>query len=138
LAVIEEDLRRDGAVVRRGGDFDRWDLEVRGGLLGCARLLMVVEEHGSGKQMFRLRTWPKFWGMALMLDLMFAGLAAMSVVQQAWFSAISLSLIVMVITFRLIQESAVAQAAIVCTLEEKTKERSYGLRRLRPSDVTEG
>jgi hypothetical protein len=62
----------------------------------------------------------------------------MSVVQQAWFSAISLSLIVMVITFRLIQESAVAQAAIVCTLEEKTKERSYGLRRLRPSDVTEG
>src|SRR5205814_174842 len=48
LAAVEEDLVREGAVVQRGGDFDRWDLEVRGGLLGSARMLMAIEEHGGG------------------------------------------------------------------------------------------
>ena len=41
----------------RGGDYDDWDLEVRGGLLGGARLRLGVEEHGAGKQMLRFRAW---------------------------------------------------------------------------------
>jgi len=138
LAAVEEDLVGDGAVVRRGGDFDRWDLEVRGGLLGCARMLMAIEEHGGGKQLLRFRTWPKFWGLAIVLDLMFASLATLAAIEQARFSAVVLSLIVVLITLRLVQESAVAQAAIVYTLEDTTKERKYGLRRLEPFDATEG
>jgi len=43
----------------RGGDFDRWDLEVRGGALGAVRLCMAVEDHGSGTQLFRFRSWPR-------------------------------------------------------------------------------
>ncbi len=56
---IEQRLQDAGVVVKRGGDFDRWDLEVRGGLLGSARMLHAVEEHGSGRQMARFRVWPK-------------------------------------------------------------------------------
>ncbi len=41
-----------------GGDFDGWDLEVRGGRLGGVRALVVVEEHGAGRQLARLRAWP--------------------------------------------------------------------------------
>ena len=37
LQAIEASLRARGARVRRGGAYDRWDLEVRGGLLGAAR-----------------------------------------------------------------------------------------------------
>ena len=59
LGGIEEGLRGAGAVVRRGGDFDRWDLDVRGGLFGSARLLVAVEEHGQGQQTVRARTWPR-------------------------------------------------------------------------------
>ena len=59
LQGIEEALRAAGAVVWRGGDFDRWDLEVRGGLFGSARLLVAVEEHGQGQQMVRVHTWPR-------------------------------------------------------------------------------
>ena len=58
LHGIDTALRAAGAVVRRGGDYDTWDLEVRGGTLGSARLLTAVEEHGQGRQMIRGRVWP--------------------------------------------------------------------------------
>lgn len=49
-----------GTVVLPGGDFDRWDLEARGGVLGSARLRMAIEEHGAGRQLVRVRSWPRF------------------------------------------------------------------------------
>jgi len=58
LEGIQVAARSEGAVVRGGGEFDRWDLEVRGGTLGTARLLTAVEEHGQGRQMIRGRMWP--------------------------------------------------------------------------------
>jgi hypothetical protein len=58
LTRFEQRLRDHGALVRRGGNVDNWDLRVNAGLLGGSRLLSTVEEHGSGKQMFRLRAWP--------------------------------------------------------------------------------
>ena len=58
LAEIERLLLRKREAVKRGGDFDRWDLEVRGGLLGYVRAVGMIEEHGAGKQLFRLRAWP--------------------------------------------------------------------------------
>src|SRR5205807_3125735 len=39
LESIEADLRAEAACVLRGGRHARWDLEVRGGFLGAARLL---------------------------------------------------------------------------------------------------
>ena len=59
LHGIDQALRSAGAVVRCGGDYDGWDLEVRGGTLGHARLLAAVEEHGQGRQMVRGRIWPR-------------------------------------------------------------------------------
>ncbi|MEN6484193.1 MAG: glycosyltransferase, partial [Syntrophobacteraceae bacterium] len=50
LESLEKGLLEVRTVVLRGGDYDRWDLELRGGLLGCVRVLMAVEEHGGGKQ----------------------------------------------------------------------------------------
>ena len=37
-------MRRAGAGALRGGEFDRWGVEVRRGLLGGGRLRMLVEE----------------------------------------------------------------------------------------------
>jgi GT2 family glycosyltransferase len=37
----------------RGGDFDDWDLQIRGGLAGGARVRLAVEEHGAGRQLLR-------------------------------------------------------------------------------------
>ena len=59
LEAVEGLLGDEGVPVLRGGVFDRWDLEVRGGAFGTVRLLMAIEEHGSGKQLARFRLTPK-------------------------------------------------------------------------------
>ncbi|MDQ3244132.1 MAG: glycosyltransferase [Gemmatimonadota bacterium] len=60
LVALETLLHQYKARTMRGGDFDRWDLQVRGGALGSARVLMAIEEHGAGRQLVRYRIDPKF------------------------------------------------------------------------------
>jgi GT2 family glycosyltransferase len=60
LRTLEEELRAHGVEVLRGGDFDRWDIQVGVSGLGGARLRMAVEEHGSGRQLLRFRIWPRW------------------------------------------------------------------------------
>ena len=62
-----------------GGAFDRWDIEVRGGMFGAARCRMTVEEHGEGRQLIRMRMWPRAWrgGLALVSGLAFLAAGAM-------------------------------------------------------------
>ncbi len=69
LNALVSTLREMGAATLRGGEFERWDLEVRGGALGTARLLMAVEEQGGGRQLVRIRWWlcPSPAGPALAL-----------------------------------------------------------------------
>jgi GT2 family glycosyltransferase len=59
LSGLEGRLRQRGAVVLSGGDFDRWDCEVRGGVFGATRVRLLVEEHGQGRQLARFRVWPR-------------------------------------------------------------------------------
>ena len=56
-------------MVFRGNAYEPWDLEIVGGLLGSARLLMAVEDHGSGRQYVRFAAWPRFSKLALALTL---------------------------------------------------------------------
>jgi GT2 family glycosyltransferase len=46
------------AAISRGGDYDRWDLEVRSGPFGRSRARLTVEEHGAGRQLVRLAALP--------------------------------------------------------------------------------
>jgi len=64
LLELEGDLRARCMSVVRGGDGDRWDIQVRVGPLGSARLRAAVEEHGQGRQLVRYRVWPR-WSRAL-------------------------------------------------------------------------
>jgi hypothetical protein len=58
LSDINTLAREQHKVVRVGGDYDDWDIELCGGM-GDARLVMAVEEHGAGKEMLRFRYWMK-------------------------------------------------------------------------------
>ena len=58
VGLLEAALLAHGLPTRRGGEFDRWDLEVRGGLLSKIRVRTAVEEHGTGKQLARFRIAP--------------------------------------------------------------------------------
>jgi hypothetical protein len=66
LLELEGYLRERCMSVVRGGDTDRWDIQVRLGALGSARLRVAVEEHGQGRQLVRYRIWPR-WSRALPL-----------------------------------------------------------------------
>ncbi len=59
LERLEMEIRAMGASCFRGTPVDRWDIEVRGGFFGHYRLRMMVEEHGSGKQLTRLIGRPR-------------------------------------------------------------------------------
>ena len=84
LESLEAALRARDAVVRRGGDFDRWDLEVRSGLFGAGRILMAVEDHGCGRQLVRYRSWPRYSPAALVPTLLFAALSSKAALDHAW------------------------------------------------------
>jgi uracil-DNA glycosylase len=110
-------LRREGAVLVLGGAYDRWDLEVRGGLLGAARLFMTVEEHGAGKQLFRFRSWPKFGLEGVIAVIVFAGLALGAALDQYWWAYDILALVALALLGRMVLEAAGAMAAIQAVLK---------------------
>jgi O-antigen biosynthesis protein len=83
LADLCARLRGMGAVVLMGGSFDRWDVEVRGGLLGGARLRFGVEEHGAGTQMLRYRVWPRPSRVSVALGIALAITAALAALDGA-------------------------------------------------------
>lgn len=71
-------LRLERAAVLCGGTFDRWDIQVRAGPLGSARLRLGVEEHGQGKQLLRFRVWPRWSRGGTVLAVTFAVCAVLA------------------------------------------------------------
>jgi GT2 family glycosyltransferase len=73
---LHDALAARGGFVRSGGPFDRWDLDLRTGPLGKVRIRVAVEEHGEGKQLMRVRIWPRASTGGLLAALTLASLAA--------------------------------------------------------------
>ena len=89
LKALLNDLQAAGATVRAGGEFDSWDLEVRGGIFGRSRLLLAVEDHAPRKQLLRFRissnvSWP-----AVGLCTVFVGLALGAFRSGVWVSSLA-------------------------------------------------
>jgi len=116
LQAIEATLRSAGACVLRGGPHDRWDLEVRGGFLGAARMLMAVEEHGGGRQLVRLKAWPDVPVRAPILTTGLAALALAAFQDQAWAAAAALGLAALLPALKALEESAVSMATVASSL----------------------
>src|SRR6266566_1525726 len=112
LRAMETDLRTDGVCVLRGGRDARWDLEVRGGFFGAARLLMGVEEHAGGKQLIRVRWWPVLPAAGPLLTLVFAVLTRGAFQDQAWVAAVVLGLGALLSAARVVEQCSAATATI--------------------------
>jgi GT2 family glycosyltransferase len=116
LRTLESLLREQGALVRRGDDFERFDLEVGAGIFGSVRVLTAVEEHGGGQQLVRLRTWPLPRTGALVLAAGAAVLAVGAAASVAWPAALVLGGAAMILTLRAALECGVATGAVARAL----------------------
>jgi hypothetical protein len=114
---IEEGIRRSGGRVTRGGPYDRWDLELLGGIAGAARLLVAVEEHGEGRQLVRCRVWPRAAGFLPWLALALTAITGAAVATQAWTSAALAGVLVGVIVATMLAECGHAVAAALAAFE---------------------
>lgn len=123
LASLHEALRATGAVVARGGAYDAWDLDVRGGMFGSARLLMAVEDSGSGTQLVRLRAWPYCPPVARRVSGTLALAAAGAAAGGARMVALSLGFVACIAAWKMFRQCgatmlAIHRAALACGLAE--------------------
>ena len=116
LAQIERVLLACGIAPVRGGDFDRWDLEVRGGLLGGTRIRHAIEEHGAGSQLTRYKVVPRVSTFGVGLAVLLLGLAVLAGLAGAWFAAVPLAALGLAVIFVTMREAAVAQALALAVI----------------------
>ncbi|MGB8348127.1 MAG: glycosyltransferase [Ktedonobacteraceae bacterium] len=131
LRSIEATTYAIGSYVRRGGDYDRWDMEVRGGIFGAARMRMAVEEHGAGKQLLRFSFWPRCSFTVLALILVFALLSTGAAFARAWTASAILGSMALLLAIRMFEECANAITTLrrVLKQSEKIVEQSRGAAR---------
>ena len=116
-------LRAAGNTVRSGGEFDRWDLAVRAGSFGGVRLRATVEEHGFGRQLVRVRTWPRLSLLVLVPAFALAGLAICAVRFGAVLPAVALSAVAVFLMAKAVREAALASASVADAVVEPASAR---------------
>jgi GT2 family glycosyltransferase len=116
LESIEAHLRGKGVPVDRGGQCDRWDLQVRAGFWGGARLLMAAEDHGAGTQYVRCRVWPTCFAPGLVLSLTLALLSAGAGMNGAATASILLALGALLSVYKTVLECGRACDAMLDSL----------------------
>jgi GT2 family glycosyltransferase len=110
------------AVVRMGGDFDRWDLEISSGAFGSVRVLLGIEEHGAGRQLLRLKCSPRVSWWSAMGILLGGALTVAAAGQGAWLAATALGVGTGFAAFSCYRQIARAFAAVanaVLGIEER-------------------
>lgn len=118
LRFIEAHQRLQGTVPLRGGQFDRWDLEVRGGIFGSARLALGAESHGSGRQLLRIRCWPRCSWIGGVLTAVLAALILQTASDGAWIECGALSVALVALASRIIYECAFSTGAFLSAVKE--------------------
>jgi hypothetical protein len=110
-----------GGVVFSGGDYERWDLYVRGGMLGSMRLRVAVEEHGAGRQLVRIRSWPRFSRIGAGVALGCIAIGAAAALDGAWAAAVVMGAIALVIVGSTLQDCATAAGVLRIALDEEAE-----------------
>jgi len=117
LRTLEARLRRMGAAVLRGGDFDSWDLTVRCGALSCIRVRTAVEEHGAGRQLVRLRLVPRLSSMPLALALLAVVLGLAAGLDGAGIAAAVLCIAGVALAAATVAQAAAQTGHVLATLD---------------------
>jgi glycosyltransferase involved in cell wall biosynthesis len=118
VRALRRKLHSAGSAVDSGGGWDRWDLQVRGGLLGVARLRLAIEEHGAGRQLVRVRSWPHAGRGAVALSLSAAALVVLAALSGSGAATLVFAGLALAVVLRVLYESSVASGALRDGLSE--------------------
>jgi hypothetical protein len=110
LEGVERAARAEGAPIFCGDTWDQWDLHLRAGLLGGARLRMGLEEHGGGRQLVRTRITPHVPAAALALVMGMLTVTVAAVVAHAWAAAALVGIVSTVLGVAVLWECGIATA----------------------------
>jgi O-antigen biosynthesis protein len=122
LEAIEERMLANGSPVRRGGDFDLWDLEVLGGLLGSARLIMSCEHPVGGFQMVRFRIWSSFSAVAGALSGLAIAASIAAAAGGAWGVPLMLGAAAGLLVWNTVAQCGAAVAELVASTKQNVGE----------------
>jgi hypothetical protein len=113
LEEIEQNIIRLKARVKRGGDFDKWDIKTRNGLFATAKGIITVEEHGANKQFVKLKYWANYSLGGLLLIAALVATTTYSITDESWIVASILTLLTTAITVKYLLDSASVVNCIV-------------------------
>jgi GT2 family glycosyltransferase len=134
LLDLERRLEAAGARTVPGGDFDRWDLEARVGVLAGVRLLLAVEDHAGGAQLVRLRASPRYPLAAAAIGALFGFFAVVALLDHELAVAAALAGLGAALFGLLLIEAAALAGAVANAVEAGDEApiatRRAGLRRL--------
>ena len=136
LSKWEVALRANGYTMRRGREFDRWDLEVRVGFFGGAKLWALAEDHGARKQLVRLRIQPtcKTAGWIILAGLIIN--AALAYFDELWIPTAVLSALALGCAVETTREVGAAVAAFLSVVREGEKiDNAQGEAAAQPDEV---
>ena len=117
LRAVEERIRAEDVAVQRGGDFDTWDFQIRGGFAGVVRLTLAIEEHGAGKQMLLFRLQPRVTPLAKAALILVSLISAFAFIDGSVRLGVVLAVGVLAVLYRMITDCTVGAATVQHSLE---------------------
>jgi glycosyltransferase involved in cell wall biosynthesis len=84
LTAIEENLIQQKMITKRGGDFDRWDLQTGNKLFTIVRCLLAVEEHGAEKQYVKVQGKISYRFFSIASTVTMGMLTGIALYQKQW------------------------------------------------------
>ena len=111
LRDLRTKLQDSGAIVGIGGEYDRWDLQVQGGLFGGSRLRLAVQSYAAGKQLFRYCVIPRLsWFTAAAAP--FAILSVAAGLSGSWLQCAASGMVAVMIVIRAFSDAGFAAGMI--------------------------
>ena len=106
LEEIEQNILKLKACVKRGGDFDKWDIKTRNGLFSTAKGILTVEEHGANKQYVKFRYWGSYSVSGFVLISVLTAITTFAALDQSWLATGILTLITALFSIKYLLDSA--------------------------------
>ena len=122
LASLEGALKDRGAVVLRGHEFARWDLELRAGLFGRVRISQFTADLAHSAQYVQVRANPRIASLGSAIFLVSVLICAAAVTQEMFLLAAISWLIAAAVVALCLRELSAAMAAVERTAAQLLKD----------------